>query len=705
MKSKSLSLIFNYAIYALTILLIFFVVFEEYLELPRLIGWLGRWHPLILHFPIVLVFVAIIQYWRKDQAAYWYLTAATLFTLLSALTGFILSIEGDSKGNLILTHQWLGISIAIFMVTWYAFSSALKANLVRVMHGAMIILIVLTGHFGGMLTHGEEFMAYNLTSDVTLALPDNPNIYEHLVQPVFDAKCVSCHNENKAKGKLILTDYNALAKGGESGSVTTPENELIHRLLLPADHEDHMPPAKEKQLNSDELMIVKSWFELGADPYLMYADMDPESELAGIAKKMIDSGSADKWSAIPAISDAEIDKLSNEYLTIRRMYQHSDALQVLVFPQNPSVAGIFQGLKKISKNVVELSLIGLQLNKEDMKILGTFDGLEVLNIRECAFIMDEFPDMKSLKNLKVLKIADTHLGDEVITEFANFSNLSYLYVYNSNASAEGIEKMKSQIPGLQVTTRVDEADDFKAVLPVPVLEPAKYFFCQPFFISPRHPLHNVVVKYTSDGTDPVAGTLLLIDSTLIDRNVNLKYFASKEGWESSLTDSIRIFKSCIKPVMSNIENAPDEKYKGKGSQILFDLEKGPINFGDEAWMGFREKNFMVTCEFESTTTIKGVVLSSIIHTDPHLFPPERIRIYGGMNSGELRLLSTVRPSVPSDRQEPSFKYYQCIFPATSVQVIRIEVDPLRHIPVWHQGKGERAWFFIDEIVFESGDEI
>ena len=111
--------ILDYAIFTCVILLTFFLVFEQYLEMPGLVGWLGRWHPLVLHFPIVLILVTVIQYWRKDNYFEWYLNLTTFFTLITAITGFILSLEGSAKGNLLLTHQWLGVSVAYLMAIWY----------------------------------------------------------------------------------------------------------------------------------------------------------------------------------------------------------------------------------------------------------------------------------------------------------------------------------------------------------------------------------------------------------------------------------------------------------------------------------------------------------------------------------------------------------------------------------------------------------
>ena len=48
----------DYVVFGLSLFLIFCLVFDSYIELPRLIAWVGRWHPLVLHFPIVLLLIA-----------------------------------------------------------------------------------------------------------------------------------------------------------------------------------------------------------------------------------------------------------------------------------------------------------------------------------------------------------------------------------------------------------------------------------------------------------------------------------------------------------------------------------------------------------------------------------------------------------------------------------------------------------------------
>src|SRR5690606_39123984 len=116
------------------------------------------------------------------------------------------------------------------------------------------LLLLVAGHYGATLTHGDNFIAgpwLAETDEVPLALED-ARVYEHVIQPLFEQKCVSCHNPEKIKGGLLLTDEAAIRKGGKSGKLFVPGNPevslLLQRLHLPLDDKKHMPPRGKAQL-------------------------------------------------------------------------------------------------------------------------------------------------------------------------------------------------------------------------------------------------------------------------------------------------------------------------------------------------------------------------------------------------------------------------------------------------------------------------
>jgi len=113
------------------------------------------------------------------------------------------------------------------------------------------------------------------------------------VQPIFEAKCLECHNPNKVKGKLLMDTAANLLKGGESGAgliAGKPEKSLIvERMVLPKDHDDIMPP-KGGPLAASEINTIKQWIAEGAkwpqDVALRYKSAEELKSLADLQAKL-----------------------------------------------------------------------------------------------------------------------------------------------------------------------------------------------------------------------------------------------------------------------------------------------------------------------------------------------------------------------------------------------------------------------------------
>src|SRR5690606_20582752 len=97
----------DYAVLGLSLFLIFCLVFESHIQVPALVGWLGRWHPLVLHFPIVLLLLCIFLGLTGKPIPPNLFTVTVLSTLVTAISGFFLGKEIPAKGDLLVWHQWL----------------------------------------------------------------------------------------------------------------------------------------------------------------------------------------------------------------------------------------------------------------------------------------------------------------------------------------------------------------------------------------------------------------------------------------------------------------------------------------------------------------------------------------------------------------------------------------------------------------------
>ncbi len=91
--------------------------------------------------------------------------------------------------------------------------------------------------------------------------------YYEQIRPIFQAHCQGCHQPAKANGEYVMTSFDLLTKGGETGDTAIvpgkPAESHLMELITPVDGEAEMPKGK-KPLADSEIALVRSWIEAGA---------------------------------------------------------------------------------------------------------------------------------------------------------------------------------------------------------------------------------------------------------------------------------------------------------------------------------------------------------------------------------------------------------------------------------------------------------
>ena len=96
--------------------------------------------------------------------------------------------------------------------------------------------------------------------------------FEREILPLFNANCLACHNETKAKAGLVLETPQSILAGGDSGPSVVPGKPSESLLLIAAAHLDEdviMPPqgnkSKAENLKPEELGLLRLWISQGAE--------------------------------------------------------------------------------------------------------------------------------------------------------------------------------------------------------------------------------------------------------------------------------------------------------------------------------------------------------------------------------------------------------------------------------------------------------
>jgi mono/diheme cytochrome c family protein len=97
-----------------------------------------------------------------------------------------------------------------------------------------------------------------------VAAQDKPVSFTNDIVPIFKASCNECHNPKKAKGKLDMSSFAALKKGGKKGTPWKegdPDKSLLVELVkgpMPEMPEDGDP------LKPEQIALIARWIKEGA---------------------------------------------------------------------------------------------------------------------------------------------------------------------------------------------------------------------------------------------------------------------------------------------------------------------------------------------------------------------------------------------------------------------------------------------------------
>ncbi len=141
---------------------------------------MGYFHPLLVHLPIGFLLLAILMDLLAYRSAFVLYRAAvpvTLFlgfvaALLSCGTGYLLASSGDYDFSSLQTHQqagWIvaGASGGLWLLNAVLFRKQSQAGS-RWMSALLLALgglIAYTGHQGGSLTHGSDYLSWRAANE------------------------------------------------------------------------------------------------------------------------------------------------------------------------------------------------------------------------------------------------------------------------------------------------------------------------------------------------------------------------------------------------------------------------------------------------------------------------------------------------------------------------------------------------------------
>ena len=695
------NVVFNITL-AANCLLFFLLLFASRLVVPPWLQVLGRMHPLILHFPIVLLILfVILLFLRRADPVLLLLTA--FMAAITAIMGLLLSKEPGYDQDALALHKYSGIALSFLTLGWYAFYDKLQTirfASAGVAAGCLIIL-TLAGHQGAGITHGQNF----LLAPINPAVPKKPValdeavVFTDMVQPILKNKCMGCHNSNKAKGELVMETTQLLLKGGKDGPIWDSSKAdfglLMERIHLPPDEDKHMPPHGKPQLTEEEITILYQWLKHDPSRAIRVADLPAADTLHQIAVTLFKGNKEEDNYDFPAADEATVQKLNTSYRIIAPIALHSPALNVDFYSAQFFRSSQLKELEPIGRQIVSLNLDKMPVTDADIPAIMRFTHLRTLNLDFTGVTGAGIAQLCKLPELRSLGLSGTAIKAEDIGCLTTMRSLRQLHIWNTAIPPGSIPVTKNSSLLIDGGSRTDTM--FVKLNP-PILQNDESILLSPVPLKLKHYVPGVQIRYTLDGSEPdSANSTVYTGQTMLTEKVNLKAKAFKKGWLPSDAVQNYFYSEKYHPDSIRMLLPIDSNYMKYGARTLIDLVKGDGGFGSGKWLGFRKNNLECLLLFNKPALIHDITLSALVNIGASILPPVRIEVWGGSAPQNLKLLAHQEPAQPTANGNGYLTGYDLTFNPTRISCLKIVAVPVPKLPDWQQEKGKRGWVFFDEL--------
>jgi len=469
-------------------------------ELPDWVRFVGHFHPMVLHLPIgVFILILLQESWRivrgkrpgTDGDSMFPLFFGVVSAIAAVIAGFLLyhghaaDYAGQEDG-LAERHLWGGLAFAamtvvVFVMKAWAVAAGSLGLLYRGLLFASVGVMGFASHDGASMTHGQDYLFRYAPDSLRKAMGMGPKtkkqnavadpvVYADIVTPILERRCVECHKPGKIKGKLRMDTYEMLLKGGSDGPALVPGNAeeslMIVRIQLPEDDDEHMPPKGKTDITADELTVVKWWIDNGADATRKLSEFEVPAEvrqaLAGLGAAMDVRDETAGYGG--SVSDAPTPELVSAVAALAKEFPGAVAFESQVSSgvtfTAVSMRGtfddeVFAKLGPILPHLVTADFSATGITDESVAMLKSSVRLRQLRLAETSVTDASVEIVKQLPALESLNLYGTAVTDSGAAQLKQMGTLKNLYLWQTKVTPSMVEELRKAMPGCAIVVGVD----------------------------------------------------------------------------------------------------------------------------------------------------------------------------------------------------------------------------------------------------------
>ncbi|HEV7620382.1 MAG TPA: c-type cytochrome domain-containing protein [Flavisolibacter sp.] len=435
--------------------------------------FIGRFHPLLVHLPIGILLTGLFLQWLSAKEKYKVsaevikiiLLAGMLSAIITCITGYMLSLSGEYDSKLVSWHMWMGIGVAIASALLFVKVVSQRFDIShKVASAALLGLIIITGHLGGSLTHGSDYLISGLLdSGDTVVINQKPiadireaRVYADIIQPVLQTKCYSCHGKHKQKGELRMDDSLFLMKGGKDGEViirgNADKSEMIKRLVLPQETDHHMPPREKPQLSDRQIALIHWWIDGGADFTKRVKELQQPEKIKPALMALQSNNQEHKMPSIIPLKEVEagdkkaISALKDKGVVILPVSQGSNYLLADFVTASGFSDQDMQLLLPVKKQLLWLKIGNTKITDKALSVIAQCKNIMQLDLTNTKISDKGLQALKALDSLQMLTLVNTSISSTGLSNLTNQKKLQTIYLYHTSVKHDDLSKLHILFP-------------------------------------------------------------------------------------------------------------------------------------------------------------------------------------------------------------------------------------------------------------------
>jgi hexosaminidase len=211
---------------------------------------------------------------------------------------------------------------------------------------------------------------------------------------------------------------------------------------------------------------------------------------------------------------------------------------------------------------------------------------------------------------------------------------------------------------------------------------------------------NPEIHFTIDGTTPSVTSPVYTQPLLINTSTTISAAIFENGKirEAPSVKKLMFHEGLGSNVKYNF--VPSPKYTGTDDKALVDGIKGSENHSDGLWQGFSGDDLDVRIDLGSIKDVNSVAATFFQRWRSWIFLPVNMEVSLSVDGNTFSAPQLYKNTIPADKDGRIIEEYRVNFDMQKARFIRLKAKNIGLCPAWHNGAGDKAWLFVDEIVVE-----